>query len=213
MYNRPTFRVQGPLGPFAGHPRQCANARLALPSCRIPSGTRRTWLATKCCATASFTRLFCTRASSAVAAALEAFEPATRGAGALVFAVGSRFKGSIRDGLNGAVEPGFAVGSRFKGSVRVGLNGTVMLGFVVGSRFKGSMRDGLNGTVMLGFVVGSRFKGSIRDGLNGAVEPGFVAACGCAGPGPCRVAFCWGCPIKKQGILAADERRWTQISR
>ena len=92
MYSRPTFRVQGPLGPFAGHPRQCANARLALPSCRIPSGTRRTWLATKCCATASFTRLFCTRASSAVAAALEAFEPATRGAGALVFAVGSRFK-------------------------------------------------------------------------------------------------------------------------
>ena len=191
MYSRPTFRVQGPLGPFAGHPRQCANARLALPSCRIPSGTRRTWLATKCCATASFTRLFCTRASSAVAAALEAFEPATRDAGALVFAVGSRFKGSIRDGLNGAVEPGFAVGSRFKGSVRVGLNGTVMLGFVVGSRFKGSMRDGLNGTV----------------------EPNLVAACGCAGPGPCRVAFRCGCPIKKKGILAADERRWTPMSR
>ena len=36
---------------------------------------------------------------------------------------GSRFKGSIRNGLNSAVGPGFAVGSRFKGSVRNGLNG------------------------------------------------------------------------------------------
>jgi hypothetical protein len=52
---------------------------------------------------------------STVAAALEAFEPATRGAVEPGFAVGSRFKGSIRDGLNGAVEPGFAVGSQFLG--------------------------------------------------------------------------------------------------
>ena len=85
--------------------------------------------------------------------------------------------------------------------------GAVGAGFAVGSRFKGSIREGLNGTVEPGFAVGSRFKGSIRDGLNGAVEPGLVAARGCAGPGLCRVAFCWGCPIKKKGILAADERR------
>ena len=147
----------------------------------------------------------------AVAAAPEAFEPATRGAVGPGFAVGSRFEGSVRNGLNGAVAPGFAVGSRFKGSIRNGLNGAFGVGFAVGSRFKGSMRDGLNGTVMLGFVVGSRFKGSIRDGLNGAVEPGLVAGRGCAGPW--RVAFCWGCQIKKKGIFAADERRWTPMWR
>jgi hypothetical protein len=44
------------------------------------------------------------------------------------FAVGSRFKGSVRNGLNGAVEPGFAIGSRFKGSIRDGLNRAVGLG-------------------------------------------------------------------------------------
>jgi hypothetical protein len=42
--------------------------------------------------------------------------------------------------LNGAVEPGFAVGSRFKGSVRDGLNGTVEPGFAVGSRFMDQYR-------------------------------------------------------------------------
>jgi hypothetical protein len=47
--------------------------------------------------------------------------------------VGSGF---VRDGLNGAVEPGFAVGSRFKGSVRDGLVGAIMADFAVGSRFK-----------------------------------------------------------------------------
>ena len=39
-------------------------------------------------------------------------------------AQGSRFKGSIRVGLNGVVEPVFAIGSRFKGSIRDGLDGT-----------------------------------------------------------------------------------------
>jgi hypothetical protein len=41
---------------------------------------------------------------------------------------GSRFKGSVRDGLNGTVGAGFAVGARFKGSVRNGLNGAVGAG-------------------------------------------------------------------------------------
>ena len=35
--------------------------------------------------------------------------------------------------MNGAVEPGFAVGSRFKGSIRDGLNGATGSGFAVGS--------------------------------------------------------------------------------
>jgi hypothetical protein len=60
--------------------------------------------------------------------ALEAFEPATLGTVAPGFAAGSRFKGSIRDGLNGTVAD-FAVGSRFKGSVRDGFIGTVGPGF------------------------------------------------------------------------------------
>jgi hypothetical protein len=48
-------------------------------------------------------------AGCAVAAAvLEAFEPATRGVVGAGLAGGSRFKGSIRDGLNDPVEPGFA---------------------------------------------------------------------------------------------------------
>jgi hypothetical protein len=55
----------------------------------------------------------------------------------------------MRDGLDGVVAPCFGVGSRFKGSVRDGLNGTVA-DFAVGSRFKGSVRDGLNGTAGLG---------------------------------------------------------------
>jgi hypothetical protein len=96
--------------------------------------------------------------------------------------------------LNGAVA-GFAAGSRFKGSIRNCLNGTVGPGFAVGSRFKGSIRDGLKWTVAPGVAVGSRFKGSIRDGLNGATGPG-VVGCGCTWPGPCRVAFGCGCPIK-----------------
>jgi hypothetical protein len=37
---------------------------------------------------------------------------------------GSRFKGSVRDGLNSVVAD-FAVGSRIKGSVREGLDGAV----------------------------------------------------------------------------------------
>jgi hypothetical protein len=74
-------------------------------------------------------------------------------------AQGSRFKASIRDGLNGVVEPVFAIGSRFKGSVRNGLNGAVGPGFAVGSRFKGSIRDGLNGAVGPG--VGASFGGRL----------------------------------------------------
>jgi membrane protease subunit (stomatin/prohibitin family) len=62
------------------------------------------------------------RAGGAVAVALEKYELVTRGAVAPVFAAGSRFKGSIRNGLNGVVA-GFAAGSQFKGSVRNGLNG------------------------------------------------------------------------------------------
>jgi hypothetical protein len=53
------------------------------------------------------------RAGDAVTVTLEKFEPVTRGAIAPVFAVGSRFKGSVRNGLNGTVEPGFVAGSRF----------------------------------------------------------------------------------------------------
>ena len=56
---------------------------------------------------------------------------------------GSRFKGSVRDGLNSVVAD-FAVGSRIKGSVRNGFNSAVGEGFAVGSWFKGSVRDGLN---------------------------------------------------------------------
>jgi hypothetical protein len=93
---------------------------------------------------------------SAHAAALEAFEPATRG----------------------AVAPGFAAGSRFRGSVRNGSNGVVGVGFGAGSRFKGSIRNGLNGAVVAGFAAGSRFKGPIPNGLNGTVEPGFPSAHG-----------------------------------
>ena len=73
---------------------------------------------------------------------------------------------------------GHAQGSRFKGSIRNGLNGVVEPVFAIGSRFKGSVRNGLNGAVGPGFTVGSRFKGSIRDGLNGAVGPGVGAPCG-----------------------------------
>jgi hypothetical protein len=50
---------------------------------------------------------------------------------------GSRFKGSVRNGLNGVVGPDFAVGSRFKGSVRDGLNDVV--GPDVGARWGGQM--------------------------------------------------------------------------
>jgi hypothetical protein len=55
-----------------------------------------------------------------------------------------------------------------------------------------------------GFGAGSRFKGSIRDGLNRAAGPG-VAGCGCAGPGPCRVASGWGWVIRKEGFFGANE--------
>jgi hypothetical protein len=57
---------------------------------------------------------------STVAAALEAFEPATRGAVEPGFAVGSRFKGSIRDGLNGTVGSGVRAhcGGRLVGARR-----------------------------------------------------------------------------------------------
>ena len=72
---------------------------------------------------------------------------------------------------------GGTAGSRFKGSVRDGLN-SVVADFAVGSRFKGSVRNGLNGAVGPGFTIGSRFKGSIRDGSNGAVGPGVGAPCG-----------------------------------
>jgi hypothetical protein len=90
---------------------------------------------------------------------------------------GSRFRGSVRDGLNGTVGAGFPVGSRFKGSVRNGLNGAVGAGFAVGSRFKGSVRNGLNRAGAAGFGAGSRFKGSVRNGLNGATGPGVGAPC------------------------------------
>jgi hypothetical protein len=92
------------------------------------------------------------------------------------------------------------------------LNGTAEPGDAIGSRFKGSIWNGLNGAVEAGFAAGSRLKGSVRDGLNGAVGLG-VAGCGRALSGPCRVAFGCGCPIKEKGIFAADERRWTQMSR
>ena len=73
---------------------------------------------------------------------------------------------------------GTASVSRFKGSIRDGLNGMVGTGFAVGSRFKGSARDSLNGAVEPGFAVGSRFKGSVQDGLNLVVGPGVGADCG-----------------------------------
>ena len=57
--------------------------------------------------------------------------------------------------MNGVVGPGFAVGSRFKGSIRNGLNSVVAPGSAAGSRFKGSIRDGLNGVTGPGFAVGS----------------------------------------------------------
>jgi hypothetical protein len=114
-------------------------------------------------------------AGGAVAAAPEAFEAAARGAVEGRRRSGIRCKGSIWDGLNGAVAPGFASGSRFEGSVRNGLNGAVGRGFAVVSRFKGSVRNGLNGAVEPGFAVGARFKGSVRNGLNGAVGRGFAA--------------------------------------
>jgi hypothetical protein len=49
--------------------------------------------------------------------------------------------------------------------------------------------------------------------LNGAVEPGFAAGCKGARPGPSWVASGWGWVIENKGIFAADERRWTQMSR
>ena len=60
----------------------------------------------------------------------------------LSFAVGSWFKGSIRDGLNGAVAD-FAAGSRFKGSIREGLNGAVEPG--VGDTCAGRLAEGVGG--------------------------------------------------------------------
>ena len=100
-----------------------------------------------------------------------------------------------------------------EGSIRDGVNGTVETGFGVGSRFKGSVRNGFNGAGEPGFAVGSRFKGSIRDGLNCGVGPGFAAGCECAGPGFSRGASGWDRVIKKQGILAANERKLTQMWR
>ena len=61
----------------------------------------------------------------------------------------------MRDGLDGVVAE-FAVGSRFKGSVRNGLNGAVEPGFAIGSRFKGSIRDGLNDRFEIREIAGSR---------------------------------------------------------
>ena len=58
-------------------------------------------------------------------------------------AQGSRFKGSIRNGLNGAVGAGFAIGSRFKGSIRDGLNSTVGPG--VGVPCGGRLAEGAGG--------------------------------------------------------------------
>jgi hypothetical protein len=72
---------------------------------------------------------------------------------------------------------GAAPGSRFKGSIPDGLKAAVA-DFTAGSRFKGSIPDGLKGAVGAGFAAGSRFKGSVRDGLNGAVELGVGAPCG-----------------------------------
>jgi hypothetical protein len=68
------------------------------------------------------------------------------------------------------VEPGFVGGSRFKGSIRDGLNGAVVRSFAAGSRFKGSIRDGLNGATGLGL-------GAPCDGrMTGAHRPGAWAA-------------------------------------
>ena len=75
-------------------------------------------------------------------------------------APGSRFKGSIRDGLNSAVEPGFVAGSRFKGSIREDSNCTA------GAWFMGAMRGDSTA------VAGSRFEGSVREGLGGTVGSG-----------------------------------------
>ena len=105
------------------------------------------------------------RTGCAVAPALGAFEPARRGAVAPGFVAGSRFKGSVRNGLNGTVEPDFAVGSRFKGSVRNDLNGTVGADFGTGSRFKGSIRDGVNGVAEPG--VGVFCGGRLAEGARG----------------------------------------------
>ena len=52
----------------------------------------------------------------------------------------SRFKGSIRNGLNGMVGTGFAVGSRFKGSIRNGLDGATGPG--VGTPCGGRLAEG-----------------------------------------------------------------------
>jgi hypothetical protein len=79
---------------------------------------------------------------------------------------GSRFKGSVRDGLNGTVEPGFVVGSRFNGSVRDGLDGAV--GPRVGAPCGGRLAEG----------AGRKGAGSVR-----AVQVG--AACGIAGSWQC----------------------------
>jgi hypothetical protein len=75
-------------------------------------------------------------------------------------APGSRFKGSIRDGLNSAVESGFVAGSRFKGSIREDSNCTA------GAWFMGAMRGDSTA------VAGSRFEGSLREGLGGTVGSG-----------------------------------------
>jgi hypothetical protein len=65
---------------------------------------------------------------------------------------------------------GFAVGSRFKGSVRNGLNGAIGAVLAVGSRFKGSIRDGSYGAV--GADVGASCDGRIA----GARRPATRAA-------------------------------------
>ena len=109
--------------------------------------------------------------------------------------------------LGGGV--GKAPGSRFKGSVRNGLNGTVAPGFAVGSRFKGSIRDGLNGAVEPGFAVGSRFKGSVRNGLNGTVMPasGRSATDARRARAGRRRRRGWGC----RGVWWQRERRATSL--
>ena len=149
-----------------------------------------------------------------------------RRAGCAGGTVGSRFTGSMRGDAKAAG------GSRFKGSVRKDSKGAVGSGFAGsmrggaksagGSRFKGSVRKDSKDAVGWGgtgsmrrdwkSAGGSRFKGSIRDGLNGVAAPD-ATGCRCAGPGPSRGASGWGWVIKKNGILAADERRWTQMSR
>ena len=91
-------------------------------------------------------------------------------------APGSRFKGSVRERLNGVVA-GFAVGSRFKGSVRDGLNGGVGRG--VGGPCDGRMAGAL-GPAAAAREVGEAWRVG-AEGENGWLRGSAMCLCGGAG--------------------------------